>query len=548
MSVRSLSTIAVCLLAAFAHGCGAQDLDSAGAAPASFDTGPGFSDVLALVDVEQPLGMVTGGSRDITVQLVDTAGRPRAGEAVYFAVLGNAPGSSLSADTATTDIDGKARVRLRAGSSVAPFSLRVSSSRATVQLEVTVQAAQQLTLSVGVIYAQKRAIDSRTVTLVPGSICGSLASDQFKQALKSAPTAVLLDASERASFKVQPEQSYSLLAWASDKTNSRLASSCVEVGSRLATSDAASAERVIDLVLVDNPLAVVAGRYDQLLTIDLSEPLALLGPAAKAVVQARLPAGNNASAAFYINLLEAAGYALGADRDPLLQRLNSALTKANAGPLVFGEALAQCVAARGAGATVSGALSLTAAADVASFQVSRLFSRASDYTAVEVALNTATLAKEATLSASYEEARAVVVIGSLSLRIGMGSYATRLLASLGGPNDMPNMLPQSHGCNELGAVLADNPVAAVTAAQATAVCQAGVATLANEIAAAWMQLDTDHPLIWLSGDLSVHDRDGNGQVDDVGPATLKGSWSRELAPAASQSVDATLSVPPPTVL
>lgn len=493
--------------------------------------------------------LLPGDEAPLTVRYVDADGQPLAGRSVAFDLSETRSGASLSPSQVSTGDDGYARATLYAGTSTAMFSVRVTAEGAdTVAFQITVGNPVPPVAHIEVSYEGERKATSVSLTLVPEASCQDAAA-MGSSANADSQVIYKFDGLGQGQFDLDADVSYALLASARNDTNAKLASGCTEFDAP-STADADEASLDVRIALADVPLAL-ADAYAVALSLDLQQPLAQLAPAAASAVSAALAAGPAAAGTFYLDAVAAqlptdqvSAFAE-ARAGGLDQALATLLDNSETGPLRIASELSSLVSALGPSCSVQASYSAEGAG---SFRVDRLFalpSPALGAGAKAVDLRAGALSGAAALRASYDEASAELRFESLSFELGLGSYAGVLLD--GARADAANFaarLAAAHGCASLG-ILASTPSwpVAITPAVAVAACEQAAAGLVERIEAAWQVLDAAHPSVWLSGSVSVHDRDDDGVVDDLGPSALHGSWSSAPDGPPGASVGATLRVP-----
>jgi hypothetical protein len=500
------------------------------------------------LESKQQVNLLPGEVAMLEVRLLGQDGTPLEGQAVDFDLSDTLSGASLSAAQVATEDDGYARVELHAGTRQASFSVRVTAQGAQeVSFDVSVGDAVAPKVKVVVSYFGERTVVSLSVTLVPGADCDEAAN---MASGSSGISQVKYRLDQGFEFDLSAGQSYALIAAARDDTNAKLASSCTEFVAPPPTADPDEALVEKQVSIADVELALGQG-YAVTLGLDLQKPLSLLAPAASAAVNAALPAGSQTRAAtFYLNAVQAqlapgdanelAQLRSGGSLDQALEAL---LESSQSGPLRLASELSALVGRLGPSCSVQASY---ATGGAGSFQVERLLALPSPElgaTAKLVELGAGGLTGSAALDASYDEASATLRIASLSLALGLGSYANVLLAAA--REDAASFAPRLaavHGCASVGSLVSTRSLP-VTPAAALAACEQAAASLVERVAAAWLALDPAHPSVWLSGSLMVHDRNEDGVVDDLGPAPLSGSWSAAPAGGPSDGVTATLGVP-----
>jgi hypothetical protein len=500
------------------------------------------------LESKQQVNLLPGEVAMLEVRLLGQDGTPLAGRAVDFDLSDTLSGASLSAAQVGTDDEGYAQVELHAGTRQASFSVRVTAQDADeVSFDVSVGDAVEPKVKVVVSYSGERTAVSFSVTLVPGADCDQAAN---MGSSSNGVSQVRYKLDQGFEFDLSASQSYALIAAARDDTNAKLASSCTEFVAPPPTADPEQAVVEKHVSISDVPLAL-GQAYAVALNLDLQKPLSLLVPAASAAVNAELPAGSQTRAAtFYLDAVQAqlapadanelAGLRTGGSLDQALEAL---LEGSQSGPLRLASELSGLVGLLGPSCSVQASYSTEG---TGSFRVERLLALPSSElgaTAKLVELGAVGLTGNAALDASYDEASATLHIRALSLALGLGSYANVLLAAA--REDAASFAPRLaavHGCASVASLVTSRSLP-VTPAAALAACEQAAAGLVERVAAAWLALDPAHPSVWLSGSLTVHDRNEDGVVDDLGPAPLSGSWSTAAAGGPSDGVTATLGVP-----
>lgn len=545
MLLRSLISALLCLLVAGCSGISAEDSARIAAGNAA---GP------RLVRLVDRLLVLPGKLEQIGVRYLDEAGAPVSGKLVTFGLSGAATGSSLAQTEAVTDAEGNAYTTLRVGSTLSTFQVRASADGVEpVLITVQISDIAEPSVSVSVRYDGARPIVSRTVGLVPGMRCDTI-TNVYKEQVAAGASSVLFEADATATFKLGSGLSYALVAWGSDDTNGKLAYGCLDIEA-VPTPDSEQAQLTREVEIFDTLLDVRAGSFPLSFSLDVTQPLSTLKGSAEQAVLARLPKRAQAGAAFYIDAIESAHGPLGALRNGLDQELEGLLSQANGGPLELSARLAQLVSSQGGKAAVQATLSVPEANVIGTVVVSRVDAITSEL-AREVPRQ-GPLSATAQLESRYDESRAAIVIDSLSMQLGLGSYAVWLLDENGASAELVSQLSPAHGCPQVSLVVSKRPSFPITPAQAEAACQQAVASLVSSVRTAWLALDSDRPAIWFEGLIPVHDRDldqtlrprdDRRKVSDIGPAELSASWSSAFSTEAMDKVSATLRVPPSTAL
>jgi hypothetical protein len=539
----SLCSRVIAVLCALLLGCGAEEADA--------PDWPGPRDRLE-IEGKSEVPVLPGRDVTLEVRLLDAGGMPLSGHTVEFDLSDTLSGASLAPAQVATDTRGHASAKLRAGMSNATFSVRVTAEGAeAVSFQINVGEAVEPTARVKVSYDGPRDVLSASLTLVPDATCAEVAE---MGAGSNAASQVIYDFDIVVEFDdLRPDVPYALSAAGRDDTNGKLAASCTEFKAPV-TADPDEALLDLEVTLSDVELELGAG-YAVSLSVDLQKPLALLATAASGAVLAALPTEYPATrgASFYLDAVEAQlapvqASEFAAQRPALDQALHMLLEGSQSGPSRLASELSALITGLGPSCSVQGFFDLE---EGGRFSVDRVFalpSPALGAAAKNIELGGGALSGAVTLDASYDESSATLQIKSLSLQLGLGSYASVLLdGARADAASFAARLAAVHGCASVGSLVSSRTLP-VTAVAAVAACEQAAASLVGRIDTAWQALDATHPSLWLSGSLAVHDRDETGVVDDLGPSMLHGSWSSTQVGAAAESVAATLRVPAPSAL
>ncbi len=510
--------------------------------PAAEDR-PDSADTVALMGTlsregEESYRVTAGGEVSLAVRLVDNNGAPLADELVEFGLTGSPEGASLKSAVATTDSEGIAETVLYAGRASTLFRVRASADGlAPVYFNVTVDAATPPSLTVELKYDGKRPIKSNTVVIVEGMSCDQVRSNPSDVRMSRAvpvenPELVIFPGAGR---------SYAIAAWASDETNSKLAWGCESYTAPLSEDEP---PEPLSITLRD--IAFTATTAIPLsFTVNLKPVLAGLGPLARAAVTAALPATSTPQASFLLDLIQTKIPNIAAVRrsDNLDAALQQLLDAAAAGPLPFADALAGEVSKDGAQCMVQGTLTPV---DERNMMLSSLtisppvYALPSDSLAKDLSLREVALKGVLEFNASYVQEEAAVNVRTLKIGLGFGSYATYLskLVAL-----QPERYGARTGCTELQSLVTQRPTsfAGLSPSDAGTECVRGFDALLDSIRQRWTALDPQRSTIsFAPGALPAHDRDGDRNVDDLGPAKLMGSWTTEAG--ASVGADSALEI------
>jgi hypothetical protein len=458
----------------------------------------------------------------LRVQLTAFGVLPVEGVVVEFSLLSGAKGASLDAQSATTDAEGWAEVTLTTGSVGAQFQVRASAPSAEpLNFTFTVREARDPTLVVGVSYAGGRPVAERSVSVVPTMNCAqALASNAAGD-----KTVSFEGAQERAQYLVGSGMRYAVVAWARDAGGGILARGCTEV----TTTFSASADRVaVDVEVHDLPMQM-RGSYPLVLQVELAQLGAGLdGVWSGAVAAALRDAGAVDEPALYTAALVAAYRARGGvATDP--EGLRLAIASAVAADIRgFGAVVARAIDERGASLVVTGILTGSDADSLA-------FSASSAVCSADAGLSVVPLALGAApdLVASLDGASANVDVVSMAIPLPLvGLVQTLLLtgpASNGGSGPVAQLAGQL-GCAALAGSLARLTAfsAVCDAACVTSVCTSTVSGLVTATEVLLQSRSVEAQRLRVAGALAAHLRGEDGQVADVGPSAMEGSYGEDV--------------------
>lgn len=494
---------------------------------------------------EEPQVVVAGSERPLKVRLLDLDNRPLASKAVMFGLVGSAQGASLDKAQVDTDASGYAQTVLKAGGTVSSFQVRASADGAQpVYFDISVVEAARPGLKLGASYKGQRAIVSRRISVIDNMSCEKVqgnGSDLFKSSY------VQRDPNQLVIYQepLGAGRSYAAVAWGADDTNSTLAKGCLEF--TLPVTDSAAAAQVEIIVpLVDLPLELMK-QYDVTLDLDVSQPLAGLAMRTQALVASQLPATKTPEASFLLDLLKAKlDFADARAKYDMDVGLQEALASAKTGPLTYFTAVSAAVAEEGAGITVDAMLTSPQGTTPSTFEVSSIVSIRGGKSAREVDEKLAPVRGAPELMASYDSDRGTLDIKSLTVPLGFGGYVINLLEAVRNvPDARGQTLASVDGCAQFERFVSERSMqfAGFPAQDAKSLCSAGVQALLTKVSADWSSLDQERAAFQLKGPVYVHDRDGDGRVDDLGPSELSGSWKANAA-ASETTLKATLRVTP----
>jgi hypothetical protein len=470
---------------------------------------------------EDTFSITVGDEVDLSVRLLGTNGAPITEQEVEFGLTGSPEGASLSLARVATDSDGVATTTLYAGRAAAPFRVRASADGLKpLYFNISVGAAAAApSVTITIEYGGLRMIKTNSVVIVEGMTC-----DQLRNNATDIRMSRTLDKDEQLMFSPAAGRSYAIAAWASDESNSKLAFGCTKYDAPLTPSDVGQTVPVTLEDIVFTATAPIPVSF----TVNLQPLLATLAPLARSAVMDTLPKTSTPQASFLLDLIQAkVDIANARKNDGLDAALQQLLDAANSGALRFADAHVAAVGQDGAMCTLQGSLTPVGEMGRSALALAPpVYAVPSDSLAKEVSPNDVPLKGVSEFDASYSPERALVTINSLKVGLGFGSYAA-YMSKVFADQSNRSAVVASTGCIELRALLTQRPAsfAGITADDADKACQEGVNTLVSGIRGRWSALDAERNTIAMSGTLSVHDRDGDKKIDDLGPAELSGGWA-----------------------
>jgi hypothetical protein len=478
---------------------------------------------------DEVVRLLPNGMTELSVRYIDAFGSALPGVPIEFAVTDPAGGSSLMPSMPVTDDEGRATTLLRVGSdpTTRSFDARVSADGVEpLFIEVRVGEVAGVAVVVEVAYQGARDVQKRTVTALPSVTC----SEALAAGVSGELTYTFEGEETVKEFQLGPGLHYSVLAWGRDRTNAKVAEGCTEV-------DAPIKDELdpleLEVMLVDTPMKL-QGSYALTLDLDVSESVARVSGAIEAAVSEALPTTDAAEGDFFLDALEStlrgAGNTAAADElaarrtgEGLAGALQSSLDAAQHGVLAYATALAEAAATFGnrlEARTTYGNSEMGM-----QVTVDMLRARTTDGTD---GLDLGGLITEgmARIEAQYSDTLGALDIATLSLKLGLGSYGKALVAAIATRGE-PGPRKEA-GCEQLAAfVAADGALAlACDASCAELACTSALDSVRAASSSALTPLDTAHDTIGLRGKVFAHERDGDGIVNDLGPATLMGHWGK----------------------
>lgn len=511
VSMSTRTSLMACLLACLL-GCPAAEEDKAA------------TDEVALTgelhaEGDETFDITAGDMVELSVRLVDLAGAPIVAQEIEFGLTDSPEGASLSDASVRTDEDGVATTTLIAGRAAAPFRVRASADglKDVVYFNITVAAAPTgPSVPIVVAYDGVRPIKTYSFVIVDGMTC-----DQLRANATDVRMSRTIMKEETLEFYPGSGRSYAIAGWASDDSNSKLAFGCAAYPGSAGQVPPRSVE-----VKLEDIVFTAATPIPLSFSVNTQPLLATLAPLARTVVMDALPKTSTPQASFLLDLLQAkVSIATARNSEGLDAVLQQLLDAASSGPLRFADAHAAAVAQDGAMCMLQGTMTPVGETGASTLMMTAsIYAVPSDSLAKEVSM--VPLKGVTEFDASYNADTAVVKVRTLKVGLGFGSYAAYLSKAVAEQVDRTSVAA-STGCIELKTLLAQRPAsfAGLTQDDALSACQGGVSTLVTNIRNRWIALDAERNTIAMAGDLSVHDRDGDKKIDDLGPAKLEGSWS-----------------------
>lgn len=507
-------------------GCASGDLTGNDRA-----TSDGAGHTLTIEGTGSSVAVMPGATVELAVRYVDETRAPVSGVTVDFTLTGMASGASLKPPQVVTDLQGVARTLLHAGSTPGTLQVRAATADAKpVYVMVLVGEALAAELKVGLAYAGARALASYTIAAFDGVRCEHALTLDSAEALVHRVESL----DEEVHFELAPGFSTAIVAWGSDETGAPLARGCSEALAPVSGEREAPVVNV-DVTLRDTSLEL-GGSTDIELGLNVASVMKRLSDtAARAVQRAVSPEGRYAmfgEADLYLDAIAAelaarssadAGTKLEAARasSTLSASLAPALTKAAVGPSALAAEVAAQLADRGSLLALSSSLAGAALGPV------RAWSAHSRDGSRMIALSEP---PPVSLRASFDQARAELTVSELRVELGLGRYGKTLLQALRGEDEraFDEALADAAGCSTVVAPWAETQLVGICAREcAVAACQRMVSELASAIEQGLGELDAPGQPLTLSGSVAVHDRTNDGLVDDLGPASLGGSWGSD---------------------
>lgn len=508
-------------------------------------TGQDASVLQTLEFAELPKAPVLANATvELAVRYRDEGGGPIANVQVDFALTSTAAGASLTPSRALTNAEGVARTQLRVGSTSGDLEVRARAGQATDYLPLLVTQANSSRLSVSLSYEGTRAVSSYTVTALPGMGCATA----LKAGLAGDVSYTFAAQDESVSFELGAGLTAAIVGWARDDTGAKLVRGCKEFTAE-PTMDESKTRPALTLVLTDLPI-VLDDALELELELNVSGAAQLVAESAQRSVDGVLtPAGGYtmfAEADYYLDAVTAQLASLGdvTGLDALAQRrlssalsasLAPALATAGAGPKALGQAIGQLVTTRGASLILRSSFQAGVLAPVQDLTVVSLDGTKS----LALTALPEGVPPSAKLDARYDAAAAQLRIAALELSLPLGRYGAAVLTGVETESQgTPAALREAAGCASVfGSWWLKSELSGVCdVSVAVAACEGAATQLTTRIKADFASLDTSSAVLQVSGNAQAHDRSEDGQVDDLGPTPLMGTWG-------SAAINAELRVP-----
>ncbi|MDB4977763.1 MAG: hypothetical protein JWN48_6104 [Myxococcaceae bacterium] len=522
----SLRIVIVCLLGLLgACSAGSDDLPAAEA-----DSGSLCAQTLQFSGGAEK-GILPNVDKTIEVQFKDLLGGSVAGVTIEFALTGSAQGASLSPASAVTDASGVARTQLRVGSTTGELQVRARTSCGlSAYATVMVGEALGAQLAVSVQYAGRRQVSAYTVTALPGMSCAAALDSGLAGEVSFTFPAT---STAPVQFELGSGTSAAIVGFGRDATGAKLALGCKEYKAPI-TADQSAAKNAL-LLTLDNQALSLDDELQLNLKLDLQGAAQRLSATAASAVSGTLGAASNAEGDYYLDAVLgaltqqndlSASAALTNLRSggALASSLSSALEKAAVGPRAVGARVGKLLAERGAELTMSSSYRAGALGPITA-----LGALSSDGTQSLDLVGQPT----ATLGATFSSDLAQLAVSSLRISLPLGDYGVSLLQALqtesAAPNTskpMPASIAAAAGCSAFfGPWWSKSTAASVCdASVAVTACESALSTLLARISSDLQTLNTASPSIVLSGTVQAEDRSDDGQIDDLGPTDVAGTW------------------------
>jgi hypothetical protein len=480
-----------------------------------------------------PEGSVLANSDvKLAVKFGDSTGGAVDNVQVEFSLTSSATGASLAPSRATTDATGVARTTLRVGSTTAGLEVRARARGAIGYVNLSVEQANASRVSVRVGYLGTRAVSSYTVTSLPGMDCAKA----LRSGLAGEVSYTFAAEDESVSFELGAGLTTAIVGWGRDTTGSKLVRGCKEF-TALTTNDQSKTQSGLVLTLEDLPLTL-----DSTLPVELELNVTgaaqqLSAAVTKSVDRALTPTGSYAMFAEADYYLDAVAKLLTTQNNSaslaaltslrtssaLAASLDPALSKGGVGPKAVGTAVGKLLTTRGAGITLRSSYSTKGLAAVSDLSVlSADGTRSLSFSSVP-----GTTLPTVSLSSTFSAASAELVVSALRIELPLGRYGRTLLAGLETENAgvLPTLVDAAGCTSVFGPWWSKNDLVSVgDSTLAITACEAALRALRTQIDGDLSALDAQSPVITLAGRVQAHDRSEDGDVDDLGPDTLTGSW------------------------
>lgn len=510
------------LSVAWVSACGAAD-----GIPPGTDPDAGMDPVNLLVLTADPDAVVQverGATGSFAFVLSDRDGVPVEGALVRFAIVGRANDASLESTESNTDSEGRVTGTIVGASTESSFQVRASTEGADpAYIDVSVSDTGFGSMNVDVAYAGARPITDFVVRLFSGMHCDDLESmtppDRYERMRRSDGT---------TTFDGLPAGiAYAVLAQGQDRDRVVLARACAD-GFTIVANDTAATS----LALEDTP-AHAAGSYNVDFTFASTSP----GERVAEAIQTTAGRYFTDDGASYVLDQVAAIYTRAGETEAAVQfeefreaqyldtHLSSYMAEHALGPAAALAAIGELASAGvndvGVRAVLTVPESGMLARDAFAFTA---FDARTDGIAFPISMDR--VPPPMILSqGTYSSTVAAIQFESIDLSLPLGSLARAYVEGAAGMDLRPAIIAAA-ACEGMTSWWTDggfdtNVLDAATLQQS---CENAVEYIADATLVSLANLDLSARALHLSGSASVHDRDRDGAVDEIGTSALDGIW------------------------
>lgn len=493
--------------------------------------------VLSLEGPAGPRTLTFGERAELRIRYAERGGRPIAGATVTFAMVGVAHDSTLESTTARTDGAGVAVARLRAGTVATTFDLRATADHAdALRVRISVGDAGFGDLRVRTRYEGERALARRVVSVYRARDCAevpAIAVADREVSLGELDEMALLDA-------LPAGAAYAVVARGESHDGVQLARGCqdgVEV--------VADAETPVDVAMRDVALTG-AGTYHARLTLQTEDAARRAATTVRELETSRARSRAEARELLDALVAEVASFdtataaALESSRDS--GTLDASLARALDGaarPSALSQ-VADALEERLSSLALEGTLVLDArgvASPLGGLTLPVVLATGGDGAPeLRLAFGGMELGPPVTAAIGLAALREKLVVLSAEIALPLGATSLAALEALAraeaadaGPDGgaLGDYLARRSRCDAAVAWASAEPSVrgACDERCVRRACRVAGDVTAEALAAALAALDAPYARIWVSGEASAVDADGDAAVDLFGPSSLDGSWS-----------------------